>query len=243
MGTRNLTCVWLDGEPKVAQYCQWDGYPEGQGLTALRFLKSNFFYRPALEAQVRRLIEPDEEIMKTLYAEVGHDTETSNGWISFDKAQEFKSRWPHLHRDFGANILEYVQRLEEKPEGGTVDFYHSNEVEFAGDGLFCEWAWVVDLDLGTFECYGGFGKKKLLKREKFAKYAKPVPDPLPYADYQHYQPIRLLAFWKLDELRNLDEATFIKVCTEGAEKPQPQWGRQLATLTKEVGAPGVLVTK
>lgn len=31
MGTRNLTCVVLDGEFKVAQYGQWDGYPEGSG--------------------------------------------------------------------------------------------------------------------------------------------------------------------------------------------------------------------
>lgn len=31
MGTRNLTAVYLDGQYKVAQYGQWDGYPEGQG--------------------------------------------------------------------------------------------------------------------------------------------------------------------------------------------------------------------
>jgi len=28
MGTRNLTCVMKDGQYKVAQYGQWDGYPE-----------------------------------------------------------------------------------------------------------------------------------------------------------------------------------------------------------------------
>ena len=39
MGTRNLTAVYIDGEYKVAQYGQWDGYPEGQGMTALTFLR------------------------------------------------------------------------------------------------------------------------------------------------------------------------------------------------------------
>ena len=39
MGTRNLTIVLKDGEHKVAQYCQWDGYPEGQGRTAFNLLK------------------------------------------------------------------------------------------------------------------------------------------------------------------------------------------------------------
>lgn len=39
MGTRNLTIVKLDGEYKVAQYGQWDGYPGGQGLRCLSFLR------------------------------------------------------------------------------------------------------------------------------------------------------------------------------------------------------------
>ena len=38
MGTRNLTVVFMDGEYKVAQYGQWDGYPEGQGITCFNFL-------------------------------------------------------------------------------------------------------------------------------------------------------------------------------------------------------------
>jgi hypothetical protein len=41
MGTRNLTMVIQNGQTKVAQYGQWDGYPEGQGATALKFLKSS----------------------------------------------------------------------------------------------------------------------------------------------------------------------------------------------------------
>lgn len=28
MGTRHLTAVVIDGDYKVAQYGQWDGYPE-----------------------------------------------------------------------------------------------------------------------------------------------------------------------------------------------------------------------
>ena len=40
MGTRNLTIVHKNGEYKVAQYGQWDGYPEGLGATLLNFLKN-----------------------------------------------------------------------------------------------------------------------------------------------------------------------------------------------------------
>ena len=38
MGTRNLTMVYLNGEYKVAQYGQWDGYPEATGCLILKFL-------------------------------------------------------------------------------------------------------------------------------------------------------------------------------------------------------------
>ena len=41
MGTRNLTLVKdKEGKTKVAQYGQWDGYPEGQGSTILNFIRS-----------------------------------------------------------------------------------------------------------------------------------------------------------------------------------------------------------
>jgi hypothetical protein len=40
MGTRNLTMVYQDEQFKVAQYGQWDGYPEGLGVQLLHFLKT-----------------------------------------------------------------------------------------------------------------------------------------------------------------------------------------------------------
>ena len=39
MGTRNLTAVIVNGEHKIAQYGQWDGYPEGAGKEIFYFLK------------------------------------------------------------------------------------------------------------------------------------------------------------------------------------------------------------
>jgi hypothetical protein len=41
MGTRNLTKVIdKDGITRVAQYGQWDGYPEGQGKSMLDFISN-----------------------------------------------------------------------------------------------------------------------------------------------------------------------------------------------------------
>lgn len=38
MGTRNITRVICNGEVKVNQYCQWDGYPTGRGADVLKFM-------------------------------------------------------------------------------------------------------------------------------------------------------------------------------------------------------------
>lgn len=40
MRTRHLIAVQLDGEYKIAQYGQWDGYPEGKGVDVLHFLRN-----------------------------------------------------------------------------------------------------------------------------------------------------------------------------------------------------------
>ena len=40
MGTRNLTVIKMGGKVKVAQYCQWDGYPSGVGAALARTLKT-----------------------------------------------------------------------------------------------------------------------------------------------------------------------------------------------------------
>jgi hypothetical protein len=38
MGTRHLIAAKIDGVYKLAQYGQWDGYPDGQGVAVLDFL-------------------------------------------------------------------------------------------------------------------------------------------------------------------------------------------------------------
>ena len=49
MGTRHLTIVVSEGQYKVAQYGQWDGYPTGQGKTVTRFIMENLRQQDTFE--------------------------------------------------------------------------------------------------------------------------------------------------------------------------------------------------
>jgi hypothetical protein len=40
MGTRNVTVVRFKKVVKVAQYCQWDGYPSGEGKVIAKFIQT-----------------------------------------------------------------------------------------------------------------------------------------------------------------------------------------------------------
>lgn len=67
MGTRNLIVIYYNGQYILAQYNQWDGYPEGQGVEILKFflvsdnlpaLKGNLhLLRPTINDRIETAIE------------------------------------------------------------------------------------------------------------------------------------------------------------------------------------------
>ena len=144
MGTRHLTCVVKDGEYKVAQYGQWDGYPSGQGKTVLEFLSN--LNRDKFLTALSATYQPTQEQITAWWREVGHDIGTNDGWVSVDISNKYKDKHPSLSRDTGANILQLIQDAS-----GPVPL--NLHLTFAAESLFCEWAYVVDFDKNTFEVY------------------------------------------------------------------------------------------
>lgn len=144
MGTRNLTLVISDGQIKVAQYGQWDGYPSGQGATVLDFLRNlkNF------------------ELFKKRVNKCSFLTEEEINSINqnLDDKEPFPAE---LSRDTCAKILNIIYKSKEGLK--LVD-----NTEFAADSLFCEWAYVIDLDKRNLEVYRGFNNIPLDENERFA---------------------------------------------------------------------------
>lgn len=176
MGTRHLTIVRLDGEYKIAQYGQFDGYPAGQGMTALAF--------------ARKLSDPDikrrfvENVRKCSWI-----TQVELDEISMD--DDWRNIHPELSRDTGADILQMVY---DSDNGLSL----WNRIEFAANSLFCEWAWLIDLDFDTFEGYKGFNDDSPLSIEDRFYYLR---------DKEHgaYHAIKMKALWDLNSLPSDEE--------------------------------------
>lgn len=184
MGTRNLTCVLSDGKIKLAQYCQWDGYPTGQGQTIAEFIL-NVFDKRKFKKQLGKIRflkrEETQALWEACGAEPGRDT------VTMEVSDRFKKKHPQLSRDTGAEVLEYIQTTE-KPE---LCANMGNDINFAADSLMCEWVYVLNLDTNTLEIFKGFNKEKLKRGERFYSLQNKVKKEGPYA--KEYFPVKL---WK-----------------------------------------------
>lgn len=196
MGTRHLIAVQLDNQYRVAQYGQWDGYPSGQGKTVLEFLKS--MDRKKFEERLRQSsFLSDDEI------------EGINKQIKDDRLEEkWQRKWPHLSRDAGADILQMVQDSE-------AGLKLKDSIAFAADSLFCEFAYVIDLDKNVMEVHGGFNKTPPATGDRFASLPIEQPEHRKGQPIEHYQ-VRLIKSYPLDALPTQEQME--KDCDGGDEE-------------------------
>jgi hypothetical protein len=176
LGTRNLTVVILDGDFKIAQYGQWDGYPTGQGVTVLEFLSN--FERAAFEKKLRAASFLTDDEIEAINAD-----------------PLWKEKYPYLSRDAGAEILSMVLNA---PDGIKL----LDKRSFAGDSLFCEWAYIIDLDAGQLEVYRGFNHSPLDASERFAHLPSYTTD---YGERNTYYPIRKIKSYPLYDLPSVEK--------------------------------------
>lgn len=188
MGTRNLTMVYLDGEYKIAQYGQWDGYPEGQGMTCLNF---------ARKLAVDKVKETFIEKLRALQEYTQADIDDINKRIESGELKKWKEVYPALSRDTGGEILDFILGA---PLGEKVNI----SINFAADSLFCEWGWLIDLDNNKFEAYAGFNKEPLTEEDRFYFLADKEDKDFK-TDGKPYCAIKKVAEWDLENLPSDEE--------------------------------------
>lgn len=175
MGTRNLTIV-RDENLLFGQYGQWDGYPSGNGLEVLKFL-----HHQMLEGQFRqafkRVVVASQERLEEL-----------------ERKAVTKDTHPQFFRNLGTGILDFIA-------DGTGPVEIHNQIDFAADSLFCEWAYMVDLVERKLRCFKGFNKTPLAEGDFFYFLMEKYRN-------SSYYPIKEIASFSFDALP--DEETFLK---------------------------------
>jgi hypothetical protein len=184
MGTRNLTMVIQNEKPVISQYGQWDGYPSGNGVKILVFLRSTSIdkFKEKLK-NVRFTTDKDVDEIQNYLKSIG----SINGWVNMEQSAKFDKKYPYLSRDIGCGILDLVYNSKS-------EMLISDHTGFAADSLFSEYAYVIDLDKEVFEIYTGFNKKPLGKTQRFKYLEKDMK-----SDDEYY-PIRMVKKYKLSEL-------------------------------------------
>lgn len=189
MGTRNLTIVKSDGQYKVAQYGQWDGYPSYSGVNILKFLKNSNLDK--FKSDLKNVLLLTSEQIDELWEAIGVGKEEK--FVPIEITNAFNSLHPTLSRDLGCEILSAIMDKD-----GQVELY--NDLEFAKDSLMCEYAYVIDLDTNTFEVYVGFNEEPLPDSARFYFDG--------YRGDNGYYPIKLAKSYELDNLPDGD--TFLE---------------------------------
>lgn len=123
--------------------------------------------------------------------------------VSSEVAERFRNLYPENSRDIGAKILQIIYEAE-KP------LKLVNSLDFAANSLFCEWAYVVDLDNNKLEVYEGFNKEPLVEGERFYFLQESLKED------SGYYPVKLVASFDVNNLP--DEVGFIEIIKENCKE-------------------------
>lgn len=140
MGTRGAIGFRINNMDKVT-YNHFDSYPTGLGVSVIKFIKGTD--NDTLKAIAEKIVlvnqgdEPtNEQILECrpyLNKSVSNNTEKD---------------WYCLLREAQGDFEVYKGDLK----------YMIDSHDFLMDSLFCEWAYIINLDNGTLEIYEGFNK-------------------------------------------------------------------------------------
>jgi len=172
MGTRGLYGFYKNGITK-ATYNHWDSYPEGLGLDLLEELReytieqlNETFDRIILVSESSKATDEQIEECKR-YLDLSVSTRSSNDWYC-------------LLRQAQGSLRPWVK------DGLR---YMIDNASFIRDSLFCEWAYIINLDTNELEVWKGF--QRLPVKSRYYDHRSPV---------HGYYPCVLVKRYKLDSL-------------------------------------------
>jgi len=143
MGTRGVIGFYREGKTKVS-YSQFDSYPSEMGkniLEEIRYkkieeLNKAFDFIKVVGEKTKPTIEEINECIK-------------KGGLNINVSTQSVEDWYNLLREFQGTLKPYLD---------SIIPYMDNYESFLGDGLFCEWGYIINLDKNVLEVWKGFEK-------------------------------------------------------------------------------------
>ena len=177
MGTRSLIVVVKNDEIKVAQYSQYDGYFGSTGQLIKEFVQNK---------EKVNLLNKKIDLCRFL---TKNEVDELNERLS--NGEDIFQDFPQLSRNLGVDILDYI--IDQNEETCLLD-----KRKFALDSLFCEYAYVVNLDTEIVEFYLGFNTNK---NADFGRF-KDLENLL--SEDEKYRTVALLKSYKFNEIPTME---------------------------------------
>lgn len=179
MGTRGAFGLHRNGKTK-AMYNHYDSYPSDLGENIVKSLSSSNIAELQKTYDNITLVDgnskPTEEQVKECLAY--WDNGVSTGSVE---------EWYSLIREAQGNMDAYLR------EGLK---YMIDGQDFLKDSLFCEWAYIVNLDSNVLEVYKGFQTEPDMNRYYDESLEK-----------EEYKNCKLIASIELEDIFNLEDGT------------------------------------
>lgn len=199
MSTRGLYGIRKNGVDKCT-YNHSDSYPSWLGRKVLEFCANNtienlekFFNKIEL---VEENSKPTEEQIKKC---------VESGYYNEVVSTKSVDDWYCLLRNLQGNFDEY-QDLIDNDEAKTI--FMTDCISFIKDSLFCEYAYIINLDDEVLEFYEGFQKEA----QKGNRYGETEED--------GYYPCKLVFTISLDEIIESDIDSMVEQMETGFEYPE-----------------------
>jgi hypothetical protein len=149
MGTRGLIGYYKKKVTK-AMYNHFDSYPSGLGNDVKNYITESSIGKMNYDCNRIKLVNEDDEVTPELVISI------QPVWYgNVDKLDDLDEMYSLLHSNQGD--------LYKCAETGMM----IDNISFIKDSLFCEWAYIINLDSNILEIYGGFQEKKP-KKNRYA---------------------------------------------------------------------------
>lgn len=178
MGTRGGFGFRVDGQDKIA-YRQFDSYPSGGGEDVAAFVRKHrrngVLFKNVVE-KIRKIEVVNEDVPPTR-EQINRFRKYADTNVSTGKLTE----WYVLLRNLQGDLAGYA-------DAGVI----LDASDFLKESLFCEWAYIVNLDTNKLEVYEGFQKER--GKGRYAEVFDPSKvEPRYPGDKSEYWPVSLIA--------------------------------------------------